>query len=49
MEKLNLDQFVSIQPQKQWQITNLVLANLLKKFCIRLITGLMKNLAGLLN
>ena len=48
MEKLNLDQFISIRQQKQWQIINLVSRMLFKKFCTGLITGLMKDLAGLL-
>ena len=33
MEKLNLDQFISIQQQKQWQIINLVSKMLFKKCC----------------
>ena len=49
MEKLNIDQLVLIQQQKQWSIINLVSKMLLKKFCTGLVTGLMNNLAGLLN
>ena len=44
MKKFNLDQFISIQ-----QFINLVLANLVKRFCTGLMTGLMKDLFGLLN
>ena len=47
--KLNFLLFVSIQQQKPWQIINLILINLLKEFYTELITGLMKDLAGLLN
>ena len=49
MEKLNLDQFFSIQKQKQLSIINLVSKILFNKICTELITGLMKDLAGLLN
>ena len=49
MEKLNLDQFISIQQQKQWQIINLVSKMLFKKCCTGLIIGLMKDLVGLLS
>ena len=44
MEKLNLDQFISIQQQKQWQIIESILKMLFKKFCTGLIIGLMKDL-----
>ena len=44
MEKLNLDQFISIQQQKQWQIMESILKMLFKKFCTGLIIGLMKDL-----
>ena len=47
MEKLNLDQFILIQQQKL--SLNLVSKMLFKKFCTRLIIGLMKDLVGLLN
>ena len=49
MEKLNLDQFILIQQQKQWQIINLVSKILFNKFCTVLISGLMTDLPGLLN
>ena len=49
MEKLNLDQFISIQQQKQWQIINLVSEILFNKFCTGLIIGLMKDLVRLLS
>ena len=49
MEKLNLDQFILIQQQKQGYIISLVSKMLFKKFCAGLITGLIKHLAGLLN
>ena len=47
--KLNFLQFNSIQQLKYWQIINLILTNLFKQFCTELITGLMKDLVGLLN
>ena len=46
--KLNFKKFVSIQQKKQWQIINLVLTNVFKKFFTGLITGLMRDLVGLL-
>ena len=46
MEKLNLDQFILVQQQKQWEIINLVSKMVFKKFCAGLITGLMKDLDG---
>ena len=49
MEKLNLDQFISIQQQKPWETIYLVSKILFKKFCTWLITGLMKDLVVLLN
>ena len=49
MEKLNLDQFILIQQQKQWQIINLVSKIFFNKFCTVLISGLMMDLPGLLN
>ena len=49
MEKLNLDQFILIQQQKQWQIINLVSKIFFNKFCTVLISGLMTDLPGLLN
>ena len=49
MEKLNLDQFILVKQQKQSYIINLAFKMLFKKFCTGLITGLMKDLAGLLN
>ena len=49
MEELNLDQFISIQQQKQWQIIDLVLKMFFKRFCTGLITGLIKDLVGLWN
>ena len=49
MGKLNLDQFILIQQQKQWQIINLVSKILFSKFCAVLISGLMTDLPGLLN
>ena len=47
--KLNFLQFNSIQQLKYWQIINLILTNLFKQFRTELITGLMKDLVGLLN
>ena len=50
MKQLNLDQFILIQQKKkQLQIINLVSKMLFEKFCTRLMTGCMKDLAGLLN
>ena len=46
--KLNFKKFVSVQQKKQWQIINLVLTNVFKKFFTGLITGLMRDLVGLL-
>ena len=48
MEKLNLDQFILIQQQKQCETINFV-SMVFKKFCTGLVTGLMKDLTGLLN
>ena len=45
MEKLNLIQFILIQQEK----LSLVSKMFFKKFCIGGITGLMKDLVGLLN
>ena len=44
MEKLNLDQFVSILQQILWQTLSLVSEMFFKKPCTGLITGLMKDL-----
>ena len=49
MEKLNLDQFNLIQQQKTVINHESNLEMLFKKFCIGMITGLMKDLAGYLN
>ena len=49
MEKLNLDQFISIQQQKQWCIINSLSKMFFKNFSTELEIGLMKDLVGLLN
>ena len=49
MEKLNLDQFISIQQKKTVINHKFSLKNAFQEICTGLITGLMKDLAGLLN
>ena len=49
MEKMSLDQLISIQQERQWKIRDKVSEMLFKKFYTWLIIGLMKDLTRLLN